>query len=291
MKIVILTDKSERHYYFCNEIIDKTKKVVGIITGGKKTFQPKGSLVLKKLKRGLYFRMIRKFFLDMLFYNYGKPFNDEKERFENFYFGGSRERFNKLKGDIPHKSVNPNKGSINDQEYVNFIKERNPDVILVMGTCLLSREIMKLAPYVINLHTGLSPYYRGGNTNLWPFINLEYGFFGVTIHHLSSGIDSGDIIYTKRLQVSRLDNFFSINSKSIVLGVKLILKSVSNINNNSLNSKKQWTKGKFYSSLDMNNYIKYKYFLNKINFLAMHRSLQKRNKLAKITQINNGKNI
>ena len=58
-----------------------------------------------------------------------------------------------------------------------------------------------------------------------------------------------------------------INAKEMTV---VNLKTVSKINNNSLDSKKQWTKGKFYSSLDMNNYIKYKYFLNKINRFALN---------------------
>ena len=35
MKIVILTRSADRHYYFCNQIIEKTEKVTGVITGAK----------------------------------------------------------------------------------------------------------------------------------------------------------------------------------------------------------------------------------------------------------------
>ena len=79
MKVLILTDKSERHYFFCNEIIHSTKNVVGIVTGGKEIFQPKGSSILKKLRKGHFIKMFKKYFFDTLFFNYGRAFNKEKE--------------------------------------------------------------------------------------------------------------------------------------------------------------------------------------------------------------------
>ena len=33
---------------------------------------------------------------------------------------------------------------------------------------------------MINVHLGLSPYYKGSATNFWPFVNNELQFLGVT---------------------------------------------------------------------------------------------------------------
>ena len=33
---------------------------------------------------------------------------------------------------------------------------------------------------IINAHLGLSPYYRGSGTNIFPFVNKEIEYVGVT---------------------------------------------------------------------------------------------------------------
>lgn len=35
MKIIILTHENNRHFYFCNKIIENNKSVIGVIIGGK----------------------------------------------------------------------------------------------------------------------------------------------------------------------------------------------------------------------------------------------------------------
>ena len=40
-------------------------------------------------------------------------------------------------------------------------KKINPDIIVVMGTSLIKEEIIKIPQLgILNMHTGLSPYYR-----------------------------------------------------------------------------------------------------------------------------------
>ena len=95
-----------------------------------------------------------------------------------------------------------------------------------MGTCLLKKKIISLAPNVINMHTGLSPYYRGGWTNFFPIIDNVYGHFGVTIHRMSIGIDSGDIIFSSQTKIDLNDDYFSINCKAISDGTIIMIKTI-----------------------------------------------------------------
>ena len=47
----------------------------------------------------------------------------------------------------------------------------------------------------INIHAGVSPYYRGAGCNFWALYDGNPHLVGATIHLLSKGLDSGPILY------------------------------------------------------------------------------------------------
>jgi methionyl-tRNA formyltransferase len=47
----------------------------------------------------------------------------------------------------------------------------------------------------INIHMGLSPYYRGSSCNFWALYDSNPNFVGATIHMLSKGLDNGEILF------------------------------------------------------------------------------------------------
>jgi methionyl-tRNA formyltransferase len=54
----------------------------------------------------------------------------------------------------------------------------------------------------MNLHTGLSPYVKGGpNCTNWCIANNEWHLTGNTIMWLNAGIDSGNIITTETVDI------------------------------------------------------------------------------------------
>ena len=216
MRIIILTHNSERHYYFCNKIIENSNKVVGVITGGKYYQKNKVDRLKELIIKKRFLKAIKNKLLNIYYKKFHTRLIKEKNSVEEKFFGGSKSIFNKQHKHLLISSYNNKYKSINDDYFVSLIREKNPDVILVMGTCLLDEKILSSAKHVINLHTGLSPYYRGAWTNLIPFIDDNYGYFGVTIHKLSLGIDSGDIIYSACPEINSSDNYSTINSKSII---------------------------------------------------------------------------
>ena len=92
-----------------------------------------------------------------------------------------------------------------------------PDVVAVFGTGLLGRGIIdRFGGRIINIHLGLSPYYRGAGTNFWPLVNREPEYVGATILYLDAGIDTGPIIGHVRPEVARDDGPHDIGNKAIV---------------------------------------------------------------------------
>ena len=93
---------------------------------------------------------------------------------------------------------------INSKETALFTRELKPDLIVVSGTALIKEPLLSLpvSTGIINLHTGLSPYVKGGpNCTNWCIANNTFQWVGNTIMWLNAGIDSGNIITTETVDI------------------------------------------------------------------------------------------
>lgn len=94
------------------------------------------------------------------------------------------------------------RGDINDKRYYEAIIDFNPDLLVAYGCSIIEDPL--LSAYegrFLNLHLGLSPYYRGTGTNFWPLVNGEPEYVGATFMHIDEGIDTGDVIHQLRARV------------------------------------------------------------------------------------------
>ncbi|MBI4346962.1 MAG: hypothetical protein HY553_08920, partial [Elusimicrobia bacterium] len=97
-------------------------------------------------------------------------------------------------------------GGLNDPAEVARMVAIAPDVLVVFGTGLLRRPLLdEFGGRLVNLHLGLSPYYRGAGTNFWPLVNREPEYVGATVHVLDAGIDTGPIIAHVRPDIAAGD--------------------------------------------------------------------------------------
>ena len=141
--------------------------------------------------------------------------------------------------------------SINLPRNVERIAALRPDVIVVSGARLLSRAIIDLpTKAAINMHGGLSPYYRGGDSVFWALYNREPQFVGVTIHLLTLGIDAGPLIYTARPTFTADDDEMTLFAKIYRLGCELMVCAVEDALQDRLDPVPQWEKGRLYYRKD-----------------------------------------
>jgi methionyl-tRNA formyltransferase len=115
-------------------------------------------------------------------------------------------------------------GIINDPDEIAEMAALTPDVVLVFGTGLLRGGIIGRFPgRIINLHLGLSPYYRGAGTNFWPLVNREPEFVGATIHYLDAGIDTGPMLVHARPEMQASHGPHEIGNHAIVAGAAALV--------------------------------------------------------------------
>jgi methionyl-tRNA formyltransferase len=83
------------------------------------------------------------------------------------------------------------------------------DVYVVLGASYIKGELIEflVEHKAINIHMGVSPYYRGSSTNFWAPYQGHIDMVGATIHMLSAGLDSGDILYHAFPKPQRIEAF------------------------------------------------------------------------------------
>ena len=71
------------------------------------------------------------------------------------------------------------------------------DYYVVFGSSFIKGELIEflVERKAINIHMGVSPYYRGNSCNFWAAYDGNFPFVGATIHMLSKGLDSGDMLF------------------------------------------------------------------------------------------------
>ena len=71
------------------------------------------------------------------------------------------------------------------------------DYYIVFGSSYIKGELVEFLVNnkAINIHMGVSPYYRGSDCNFWALYDNNPHLVGATIHLLSKGLDSGPLLY------------------------------------------------------------------------------------------------
>lgn len=124
------------------------------------------------------------------------------------------------------------KGDINTIENVDLITSLNPDIIISYGCSIIKSSLIEqFEGRFINIHLGLSPYYRGSGTNFWPFVNNELQYVGVTFMYIDKGIDTGEIIHQIRPRIFMNDDIHKIGNRLIYDMSKIMVRIINHHNN------------------------------------------------------------
>jgi folate-dependent phosphoribosylglycinamide formyltransferase PurN len=83
------------------------------------------------------------------------------------------------------------------------------DVFVVFGASYIKGPLCEhlVSRGALNIHMGVSPFYRGSSTNFWAMYDRRPELVGATIHLLSQGLDSGPILFHAFPRAEAVDPF------------------------------------------------------------------------------------
>ena len=112
-------------------------------------------------------------------------------------------------------------------------KKNNFDVAIVASYGLiLPASVLSSPKYgCINIHASILPYYRGASPIHMAIANGETQT-GITIMQMDEGLDSGDIIDTKSININQNTYFNELYDELAHLSCNLIIKTLEKLKNN-----------------------------------------------------------
>ena len=113
------------------------------------------------------------------------------------------------------------RGDANTQKTLDWIQQFAPDAIMLYGSGIVKDPVASAYPKrMINLHLGLSPYYRGSGTNFFPLVHGKPECVGYTIHLATLDVDAGGILAQGRPDVAAGDGVHDLGCKTIIKGAQ-----------------------------------------------------------------------
>ncbi|UGT92521.1 methionyl-tRNA formyltransferase [Mycobacterium ostraviense] len=105
-----------------------------------------------------------------------------------------------------------------DPETIDLVKRAEPDVIVVNSWYnWIPPELYTLPPHgTLNLHDSLLPRFTGFSPPLWALISGE-SEFGLTVHRMDDGLDTGDILIQRALPIGPTDTGTELVMRSMDL--------------------------------------------------------------------------
>lgn len=178
-----------------------------------------------------------------------KAHSDLRTEKEREYFGTAAEEM----PDVPSLEVEMQQ--LNTPKVLEAFRASAADIVLVYGTGLLKRELLSAMPeWVINLHAGLSPYYRGAATLYWPLYFMSPQYVGYTLHLIDEHIDHGAIIHQNRPAISAGDTIHDLGCRTIVTAASDIVRLLPKIAAGDIRLHEPTSKGKIFSESDFKPY-------------------------------------
>ena len=124
--------------------------------------------------------------------------------------------------------------NVNSITSLNKILDYDCDILVSMSfNQIFKKDIINLTPIgIINCHAGKLPFYRGRNILNWVLINDEKEF-GITVHFVDEGIDTGDIILQKTFPITDLDSYKTLLNTSYYACANILYESLVQIAENN----------------------------------------------------------
>lgn len=123
--------------------------------------------------------------------------------------------------------------------FIEELELLEADLQIVVAFRMLPEIVWSMPPMgTINVHASLLPQYRGAAPINWAIINGEKET-GVTTFKLKHEIDTGAILLQQKIEIEPQDNAGTVHDKLMNAGADLLIKTVKDVANESINEMPQ----------------------------------------------------
>ena len=150
------------------------------------------------------------------------------------YFSNVIQSEKKIFGDVDFLPNNVRTLAIKGGD-LNLLSEKqlgnalSSDVFIVFGASYIKGWLIDFLvdKGAFNIHMGISPYYRGSSCNFWALYDGNPSYVGATIHMLSKGLDSGNMLFHCVPKLFKDDSLFDFTIRSVAVAHKGLVEAVT----------------------------------------------------------------
>lgn len=199
-----------------------------------------------------------------------KVLSAEKEEFGNLRF---------LPSNVNQLAIKSN--DLNRISMKNIDVALQSDVYIIFGSSFIKSPLIDflIKKKAINIHMGVSPYYRGSSCNFWAPFEGHPELIGATIHLLSKGLDSGDMLYHALPKAESIDTF-SLGMKAVKVAQDSLVERIGNGTifgyegiSQDKSKEKKYTKNIDFNDEVAESYLENQYTPNEVNEKLLNRDM------------------
>lgn len=130
--------------------------------------------------------------------------------------------------------------NINSKEFMDKVRQYHVDLFVSMSfNQIFKKEMINLPPLgTVNCHAGKLPFYRGRNILNWALINDEKEF-GITVHYMDEGIDTGDIILQETYPITDEDDYRTLLERAYTGCADVLYRALKMVQKNEVSAVRQ----------------------------------------------------
>ena len=160
-------------------------------------------------------------------------------------------------------------GDLNNIDLSSLELFLKSDLYIVFGSSYIKGNLAQflINKKAINIHMGLSPQYRGTACNFWALYDGNPHLVGATVHHLTSGLDDGPILFHVKPKYEKPDTSFTFTMRATLEVQNALIDLIKNDNFKNYSPRLQDNKAliRYSKNSDFNDNVIKNFFNKDIN--------------------------
>lgn len=178
-------------------------------------------------------------------YDVSSPFAEEEKKFEAENF------FKNVPASLPETISLHLVRSVNSLDFADLAEKYGAELAVVFGCGRIKPHVIDIFKNrMINIHRGISTFYRGLDSDLWAVYNGDFENIGVTLHYVEEALDTGDILAVEKIKYLPGDKIHHLRYKTTLMAADMMEDVLSRFKDGAaMRGVKQEVKGKYYSAM------------------------------------------